>query len=401
MKKLQLVLLFVVAMVILPVRAQDSTPAPSVDRPGNYEILYDDLVSETITDGAFFDWWRIQAEVGDILVIDLVAADGLVPFVAILDSDADSLITSDPNALANGQVALEYAVSTAGTYTIVVTRVGVNEGTSVGSYTLSLRNAGSRAETPNNYQETSFQCAELGEAINLVRVQLQDDPVEGLTYRFTVYGLDGLEPVIRLRANPTNANPINDCSADETGMGGDVVRLGEGTSYTVPTTISNPNVGRLVIRGAQLANQVDLTIGALNNRTGRYILLIEGLSIQDRSDIDSIVVQPGPRTATAPTLLYMLQAFDSRVDPFVEVLPILNDDPIITCDDVGRRRGCPDILPLGGFTFADGSQLNASRFDAGITIPLNFTAEGGTIELLSRGNNTEGAYAVVLMGALR
>src|SRR5690606_19871969 len=117
-----------------PLAAQDD------DLPVTTFIAFDDIVTETLTETAFWDWWQIQANEGDIIVADMIAEDALEPLLGILGPDGDLLDRSEDGP-PGGSVSLEYTTPAAGEYTIVATRVGNANGTSTGPYTLQVRRA--------------------------------------------------------------------------------------------------------------------------------------------------------------------------------------------------------------------------------------------------------------------
>ena len=71
-------ILFFLLLAGLPTLAQ-------TDEPLVAGINYGMSVQETITDRAFFDWWQLDAAIGDEIVVSMEAADGLQPLLGLLD----------------------------------------------------------------------------------------------------------------------------------------------------------------------------------------------------------------------------------------------------------------------------------------------------------------------------
>lgn len=372
-----------------------TTTALAQDPPGDQPISYDQIVTGTITDGAFFDWWRLEALQGDMIVIEMIGTEGLAPVVAILEPGGTAVANSPRDSQPNTTATLEFTVPVDGRYTILTTRAGDVNGTTTGSYVLTVRNAAVGASSSSSeYDEVVFLCQNV-EVINALTLEFSDDNPEQAQYRISVYGLDGLQPVIRLNTIAPDGQNVADCSSDETTMAGDVGTLPEtGETFTVAEG-ENPNVARLSLNVVGGMGTARLNIGS--TQTGRYMVVIEGLSIGFAGDTDPLFVRPAPRALNTPVQVYMVRRANSRVDPLMSIaLP----DGVLTCDDAGRRD-CADVPAFtdAGVSFSDGTALTGTRFDAG----MQFTSgieQGALIDLGSRANRTTGDYAVVVIGQL-
>jgi hypothetical protein len=386
-----LLFLSIFLVMIAPVYAQDATP--TLDAPGNFPITYDETVNQTITQGAFFDTWRIQANAGDTIVADMTASNGLAPLVAILDPGSDTLATSIAGEV-NGSVSVEWTVVEAGIYTIVATRVDNEFGTTTGDYVLQVRNANPQIPTLDPMEQAVFQCQDF-EAVNIVSVDFGDDPGQTDHYRISVYGFDGLQPVIRLYIPSLN---LNDCSRDGRFMGGDTLSLPNDMTLTVPEGDSNA-AARLNITGVEDMGSINLVIGAAYRLTGRYALVIEGLQIGGDRDVDTITLMNGALAASSPVLVYMVRAQNSRVDPVIQTR--LEDGTLLACDDAGRSTCMSDVPSFrdSSFTFVDGVPIVGTRFDAGLLVAPGLR-EGLDISFASFDFRTTGEYALVIIGQL-
>jgi hypothetical protein len=391
MLKLKIFLLLsLFLMVIFPVQAQEPTP----DAPGSFPISYDETVNQTITQGGFYDQWHLQANAGDTIVVYMTASNGLAPYAAILDPGADTVATSIAGEV-NGVVTVEWTVVEAGIYTIVATRVDDEFGTTTGDYELLVRNATSAAPTMNPMEEAVFQCTDF-EAANVISLDFGEDVGQTDQFRISVYGFDGLQPVIRIYIPSLN---LLDCSRDGRFSIGDVLSLPNQMALTVPEGDSH-TAARLNLTGVQeMGSIISLTVGAARPTTGRFALVVEGFQIGEDHDVDSFTLTNGALAAASPLLVYMVHAQNSRVDPFM--FTTLSDDTQLTCDDAGRRTCMSDVPSFRdlGFTFSDGNPLIGTRFDAGLLV-APVLREHLDISVTSYDYRTTGAYALVIIGQL-
>jgi hypothetical protein len=373
-------------LLAVPALAQEDVETISI-------INYDNVVENTITQQAFFDWWQVQAAEGDVLVIDMAASGGLQPLVGILDPGGTLVIRSEDGAV-DGTISLEYTVPAPGQYTIVATRVGNVDGTSTGAYSLRLRRANAPVQNVNPYQDVTFRCEDY-EVTTASTIVFQEDASEGLVHRITIYGIDGFQPVIRL--NVEVPDPYELCNTDAQETVDDTFTLPGEPARTI--TAENLNtVSQLLISGAEDAGVITITIGSKDGLPGRYIAIIEGFNIDPGTDVDTIEVRVGPLAAeTTAIQLYMVAGQNSRLDPF-----LTRSDTGETCDDAGRAN-CEAIptFTSAGATLHEGAgtTLVGDRSDAGVLInPGN--PDAIAVEFGSRADRTHGGYVVVLIGEL-
>ncbi len=373
-------------LIAFPVLAQDDTPSV-------LDIAYDDVVEQTITDAAFYDWWTVNAIKGDQIVIDMKAFDGLAPLIGILDGSG-KLISRSEDGQPDAEVTLEYTAEEDGRYVIVATRVGNEEGTTTGSYILRLRRANAVPQTSlNPYQDVTFICKGT-EFTTAATITFADDPLPGLSHRITVYGLDGFDPVIRL--NFEQPRPYEDCITDAEATLGNTFTLPGETLQTI-TEASINNAAQVLVNGADQAGELKITIGSEGGAAGRYVAVIESLMIEPKNDIDSFTFRMGPLAAqTTAMTIYMVGAENSRLDPYV-----LWEAGNMTCDDAGRGD-CKTVPSFTGasFTLNDpAATLTGERSDAGLVLtPGN--PDPMQLELSSRSGDTSGGYALVILGEL-
>ncbi|MCB9455288.1 MAG: hypothetical protein H6671_04810 [Anaerolineaceae bacterium] len=388
---LKWILLLISLALVCPVLAQDDAPTVAA-------IDYDAVVEETISDAAFFDWWRLQAAEGDMLIVTMIARDGLLPLIGLLNPAGDLVATSADGQI-NGMAQLEYTTLQEGPYTIIASRVDNVDGTSTGSYTLEVRRANPPEQPQNLHQPVTFTCEDHEVATTATLEFAEDIPADetGLTHRITVYGIDGFQPVIYVEFH--SDQDFQTCNTDANQTLDDTFTLpGE-----VPRTVTADNlhtVSQLTLSGAELMGVITLRIGSMDGTPGRYMALIEGFTIDPDDDTDLFEVRVGPRAAADTALgIYMVAAENSRLDPFMEIL----DESGITCDDAGRR-GCETIASFAGagavLHNSGGMTLTGDRSDAGLLLAPGSPDVIVPVLLSSRQAGTHGGYVLVMIGEL-
>jgi hypothetical protein len=292
-------------------------------------------------------------------------------------------------------------------YTIIATRFGNTDGTSTGSYTLTALKTNFIPPRENDLLESVFRCNEMlvttaldirfQEEVVIPENTPQGDVVEA--YRLTVYGFGGFQPVIRAFASIREDRL--DCSRDAEYI--------PNSTYTLPgaspITLTENDIefsAQLGLRNAsqeQFFGEVNLTMGSLDGQAGRYMAILEGLALQDRSDLDRLIVRLGPLAKEAGLTVYMVGAVDNRLDPYIEVLNA-NGEVLQSCDDAGFT--CDDILSFanaGTLLAADNSLILGDRFDAGVRL-LPGNTDPLYLQLVSRQRGTSGKYTIIFLGEL-
>lgn len=401
-----LITLYIVLMIPL-VMAQE-------DAPGQFRINYDQQVSETITDRAFFDWWRFNGQQGDIIVVEMTGADGLAPLIGLLDPNASLLTSSDETRVmgANETAVLQYTLPEDGLYTIVATRNGIDQGDTIGSYTLTLQRVNLQpSEDESRYVEVEFRCSELIVTTAAILsfdedVRISPDTPDGQItefYRMTVVGLDGFQPVIRVEAPNINPDNYLDCSDDAQAMVNSTYTLPDG-SIGIITEDTLDSAAQLTLTNSGPGNsfgELNFTVGSKDGASGRYMAVMEGLNIADARQVDIVALRQGPLAHGTNLQVYMVGAANSRLDPFM-MWESEEGDILASCDDANRRgcEGMPSFADAGITFFEENTvQIIGDRFDAGLRFNTD-TTEPIFINLMSRENNTHGDYALVIIGEL-
>ena len=297
----------------------------------------------------------------------------------------------------NGRTQLEYVAQESGDYIINATRDGNADGTTTGSYSLTVRRA--NAEGPANpLQPVEFRCGEIL-VTTVATLQFTQDAQQDLRVR--VYSLDAFEPVIRIASNDTSGSD-DDCINETEGLLGDQLMLPE----IDPITIGEEDIARTAgigLDAGTLVQSITMNIGSADGVAGQWVVVIEGFSIAPEGDVDVMDARIGPlAAATTDMLVYMVAVGTSRLNPQVGILPPEDDSAyVLLCNDIGRR-GCQEDLPeLDGLgvILADGTEILGDRFTAGIRLsPGDVSVQ--ELEFSSFAPNATGNYALIFMGEL-
>ncbi len=256
---------------------------------------------------------------------------------------------------------------------------------------LQLRRANPGVTYVNPYQEVVFPCEDF-EATTAATLEFGDDAAS--SYRITVYGVDGFEPVIKVNVSSQNFEYCN-TNADRTV--GDTFTLPGEEMRTVEAD-QLQSASQLILTGAEEMGVIQLIIGSREDGPGRYMAIIEGFNISDRLDTDGLEARIGPLAARSTSMLvYMVAAHSSRVDPQIEFVQTGQ-----ICDDAGRR-GCEDVPSFNraGAVIheGDGTTIIGDRFDAGLRLtPGN--PDPLDIEMRAFNGDSNGDYVIVVIGEL-
>jgi hypothetical protein len=373
--------------------------AGAQDEPDANLISPGETVEGVIDDTSFFDLWVIDAGAGDLLQIEMAAAPTLEPLLGILDPNGDLIARSvEEDSTPGATLSIDYQVPEAGSYSIVATRLGNENGTSTGSYSLTVDITPAAPERENAYQQVEFRCGDLL-VTNALTVEFSDDRDQAAFYHISVYGLDDFDPIIRIVL--TGQDDFTDCAGDSQGMTGNRLTLPDAD----PVTLSGDQpegAAQLGISGAEQAGTVALTVGSRDGAPGRFVVVIDGLQIGTRGDLDLLRIGQGPLAAETPFYVYMIGMGEDRLDPALlrdEAAP--QDSPLTVCDDAGRRD-CPDVPGIDGFALAEPNrdfELRGDRFDAGALLGPGAPDLHGLFAASFR-DNTTGRYALVILGEL-
>jgi predicted Zn-dependent protease len=95
-------------------------------------------VTGEISDAVPYELWEFEAFAGETLTITMIATSGdLTPYLGLLTDDEETVLAESGPA-SGGVAQIIYTFDADGTYVIMATREGVQEGFTSGSYTLSI-----------------------------------------------------------------------------------------------------------------------------------------------------------------------------------------------------------------------------------------------------------------------
>jgi hypothetical protein len=95
-------------------------------------------VSGQISDDLPYELWEFEAFAGETLTFTMTAISGdLVPYLGLLTDDEETVLAESDTA-GGGVAQMTYTFDADGIYVVMATREGVDEGSTSGSYTLSI-----------------------------------------------------------------------------------------------------------------------------------------------------------------------------------------------------------------------------------------------------------------------
>lgn len=386
----------ILCILAAPNIAQD-IPTPDGDVITEGRIDYGQTVTDTITDGAIFDLWTFEGMEGDEVVVVMRGVDGLAPLLGLLGPDSSVILRSDvdPNGNSidvspNGTAELRFALPITGEFTLNASRIGTAQGTTSGSYSLTLERIDQEPDRVNPFQDVVFVCD--GDEVTTATTIYLNESNPAPNPEVTVIGFNGFEPVLRLRevngddiACVTTRQPFGD--GDELGIPGlSAFADGMQVASMIPVT------GDFF--------EIEVIVGSRNGAPGDYIVLIDGQQILPRRDGDGLSVRLGPLATDQTMQVYMLAEANTRIDPIIEVFSSFDDDnPIVTCDDAGWRE-CADVARASEIDVTvSGRVLRGDLLDAGVYLTHN-TVDERILQITDRSGRTTGRYTLLLIGQL-
>lgn len=396
--------------------AQEATEAPTpADSPLFAPISFGFPVEDTISEEAFYDWFLIDLQAGDRIGITMQGSEGLSPLIGILDTGRNLVARSDGDgrnlAPVNGTARLEFIAPDSGQYTIVATRSGISIGLTTGRYLLEVTLLGQNPPLVNEGVQVEFRCAErlITNALELrfaqapqARTTSNGETVYEL-YRVTVIGLDGFQPMVRLISEIRQERL--DCSDSATGIPTTDFRTPQGETILLePETQSGAaSLARLTLRNLDAEEQfgqITISVGSLNGRGGRYLLLLEGLGLDQPNRQGRLDLRIAPFARGTSPLVAVIGAPTSRLNPLVELVGP-DEENLGRCDDAGRDP-CPvktSLAGVGGLDALWGGKLLADRFDAALS--WTPTSLGWySLFITSRDGQSRGDYVLLVAGEL-
>lgn len=400
MKSTSLILILILVLVALPhIHAQDIPSLPP-------QVTYSPVpigvpVQDSITDVALYDWWTLDLSSDQIILITMTANDGLRPLVGILNPTREMVARSEPGEI-NGVLQLRFEAPSAGSYTIVPTRVGNEQGATTGTYTLEvtvLSNATPIEVDP--FREVIIACNEM-DIKNVLTLRLEDDYTQTNQFRLSVYGLEGFMPIIRTVVKPRVEPFLDRFCTDANEYGGpgfgqgDTLTLTEGDSTQI-----EGNSARMIYENSAVVGVVQVNVGMEGELQGRFVVVIDGLQIAEAQDRDLIEIGAGALlNENDRVYVYAVADKTSRLDTFIEERD-LTGGILFSCDDAGVAD-CIDTPSLNSFELSileDGTTLSGGTSDAGMALQLEEVG-AQLLFIQSFRGRTHGGYSLVILGEI-
>lgn len=374
-------------------------PAHAQDAPTSAPIAVDVPVSDTITHAAPFDVWEFAALPGEQYRADMQAAEGLAPLLGLRAPSGDIIVASNQfddgttqDAEPDDLVTIFFEIPAGGDYALVATRVGTDNGTTQGSYTLTMTLIAAAPVPVDDYIDVTFRCGAVY-ATTAIALQFEDQSAPESGYQITVYGLDGFDPVIRLGGDDGSSNaPCEQSTPPDEPLAFEF-NLGDQGSFTFgeadATSMAALNVP------AEQSGPVRITVGSRDGTSGHYALRISGLNIESAGNADAVTVRSGPFAKDESVAIWMLRDGLNRLDPMLAV-----PDGSKNCVDLGLRSCVDGLTGASLRMLSDGTQqVVPDRLDA---VALLEPSDSDPFELAAASQNprTTGAYTLWLFGGL-
>jgi|GEM_PF-2491413 len=402
-------------------------------RQGAIPISYGQTLQGTISDQQWRVIYSFQGQAGDVVTIAMNRIDTtLDPYVGLLDASENVLAENDDFQGQRDSFISETTLPATGTYYIVATRYGLQNGTSFGAYNLILTRAGSGTAGQTGGQTSgpvsggafgglptgdttggstggqtgvtigggqqggtaqqqpgglTFECN--GQTVNGATLITFRDVRPGFNYQVTVIGLDNFDPVIALQAEDGSTL----CNDDEPRAAGSQISLPD-IGYVEASSLTS----QLSFNTSVATGDLVMAIGGFGSTGGHFVAIFEGLAISPATEQDAVTFNVSGAIQNEPILVYMI-AETTSLDSYMFV-----DGTDIVCDDAGSGP-CADTPAFStdqnnahGVVIANGGQYIAWQYDAGIRV-----VPGGTGDLTfvfqSYNGQTQGEYAMVVVGA--
>ncbi len=387
--RVNLLILSVLILAAVPSAAQ---PTPRPDVPTQDSIPYNAVAEDSITETAVFDLWTFEGDAGDEIEATMQGFGGLAPLLGIRGGVGDIIKRSDENledAPPNGTALLRLTLPEDGSYTLVATRVGTNDGDTTGTYALQLRLLEeAEADRSAFLQPVTFRC-NADEATTAASFIINDSS-QNTFYEVSVFGLDGFLPIMQ--------------------FGNREESLCYEQYDTVEAQITHPLDGRISGEVQRLDSilfadthadefdRISIVLGSKDGQAGRFVVVLRGPELLPDTDHHSYFLRSGALAQDSELMLYMLRGGLSRLDPELS-LTAPGQGSGITCDDAGRRE-CGDMPGVDGLTLidADGLHTAGHMLDAGIRVT---PTDSDPIAVLATSTNSAGGtYYLLLTGQL-
>ncbi len=378
-------MLIVLVALMLPASLAQAAP-PFQQKGGEITPIYlGDVVSGALSNARYEVVYSYDGQAGEVISVSMTSAGMVDPYLALYDAypSQNPLAYDDDGGGATDALINGYQLPATGRYYIVATRFGRETGSTTGDYTLSLMSGSvSMSSGPAiTGGLAAFECN--GNLIDTSAIVTFDQVRPGFTYRVTVLGLDGFDPVIALFAEDGTGL----CNDDERNAAGSVVDV-PGVGLVTADSLT----AQIVFTTSGAIGDIEMNIGGFGGSGGRFVAIFEGLAIYPANELDGVTVTTAPVPNGQDMYVYMVSE-TTALDPYLS-LPEWN----IICDDIGSD-GCVGVPAFsgGGIRIANGGRYVTGPYDAGLGIVSDGTPQ--YFEFASYAGRSSGNYAMVIMGA--
>lgn len=222
----------------------------------------------------------------------------------------------------------------------------------------------------------------------------------GYNYTATALGINGFDPVLAVLDTQTGRGLCIDDQVNAAAYSAWLPTTGQINPSQLNSQITFANNSRNAF-----AN-VSLVVGGLNNSTGEFLLILEGMALTSADgDGDPFALQITPgmiASGIAPTT-YMI-SISSRFDPLMALYNTEtgylqdNNGSYYACDDAGDATSCwGESYSMAGayISRTNGRQLGGGGLDAMLRLPVSAGQESRFYNFMMRSaRNTYGDYIV-------
>jgi hypothetical protein len=394
-----------------------STPSNTVRAQDNAcdqltTISYGQTVTGSLDDVNYITGYCFKGTTGDKVTINLIATSGdLDTYLGLSDDTGSTVYAENDDADSGTDSQIIFTLPEDGQYVIVVTRFGLDEGTSTGNFSLSLSSdSGTTLPADEGEDVSIYVTCDTGERIR-GGVQFSFINVNpGFSYTVTAVGIDDFDPVLAVETQPG----IGECNDDTPAASGSVVAVPDegrvvGDATTAQVRFTSPRRGF----------PINITVGSYDDDPGRFVLIIEGLAIQPADELDGFSIRVPSDVAEEPLGVYMIARYvdldpylamgmgdgltNAYVDGNFDPELVDYDDieyPLFECNDAGLDE-CSDMpgFPGGPIAIANGSDYNPGSVDAGLMLTPN-SSNPMLFVFGSNDSQSTGTYAIMIIGTV-
>ncbi|NJL94141.1 MAG: hypothetical protein HC915_10655 [Anaerolineae bacterium] len=369
-------------------------------------IAYGETVAGVITNTEYGLGYCFNGTAGEIVDISVVVTSGnLGAYVGLFDPNDELLITNDPDFTEAAPPFISgYSLPDTGEYFIYMTRYSLEEGTSTGSFALTLNLGTGGTSGPagtfvgtDGVDVTCDTGTNITDGAEIVVVQMRT----GFSYTATVLGINGFDPVLAALGED-RTGLCNDDSADAATYSANLPTTGIVPAAGTNSQLFFSNSSRNAFA------DISLVVGGFNGMGGEFLLILEGMAVtsaDNAGDPFSVLLTPNIVSSGVPVTVYMIAETNS-LDPLMSAIDadynylVGDDGQNIICDDAGTNLCWGSSSSLSGYSVTRrGRALPGGPADSMINIDMSSAYDLGfsavNYLMSSYQQRTGGDYIVV------